>query len=96
MADMKPDELHCCPRSTNQGSLRYFRVFAATMQREWFGIDRLRLDKFMMLARKFVRDLFSLLRGADWCARLRSGSRRTQTWRCSCLHDPRGALSARS
>ena len=38
------------------------------MQREWFGIDRLRLDKFMLLARKFVRALFSMLRDADWCA----------------------------
>lgn len=46
----------------------YFRVFFATMRREWFGIDRLRLDKFMMLVRKFVQQSFVHLRNADWCA----------------------------
>jgi hypothetical protein len=53
-----------------QGGLLYFKVFARTMQREWFGIDRLRLDKFMLLARKFVHQLFALLRQSDWCARV--------------------------
>ena len=36
------------------------------MQREWFGIDRLRLDKFLMLARKFVRQLFVYLQASAW------------------------------
>jgi ribosomal RNA-processing protein 1 len=37
------------------------------MRREWFGIDRLRLDKFMMLVRKFMQQTFVHLRNADWC-----------------------------
>lgn len=62
----------CAPRlmcfRALQGGLLYFKVFAKTMQREWFGIDRLRLDKFMLLVRKFVHQLFALLRQSDWCA----------------------------
>jgi Nucleolar protein,Nop52 len=42
-------------------------MFLATMRREWFGIDRLRLDKFMMLVRKFMQQMFVHLRNADWC-----------------------------
>ena len=37
-----------------------------TVRREWFGIDRLRLDKFMMLVRKFVQQTFVHLRRLDW------------------------------
>ena len=37
---------------------RYFATCLLTMRREWFGIDRLRLDKFMMLVRKMVRHMF--------------------------------------
>lgn len=51
-----------------QGALQYFRIFARTMQREWFGIDKLRLDKFMMLARKFLHQLYTHLQNTGWCA----------------------------
>ncbi|KAL0040673.1 hypothetical protein WJX79_001241 [Trebouxia sp. C0005] len=44
----------------------YFTVFLSTIRREWFGIDRLRLDKFMMLVRKFVRALFLYLQAQKW------------------------------
>ncbi len=46
----------------------YFCVFMRTMQREWHGIDRLRLDKFLVLVRCFVRALFGHLRSSGWCA----------------------------
>eukprot|EP00967_Tisochrysis_lutea_P090663 scaffold129844_cov24-Tisochrysis_lutea.AAC.1 len=36
------------------------------MQREWFNIDRLRLDKFLMLVRKFIGQLFTYLRSHNW------------------------------
>jgi len=44
----------------------YFTVFMHTMRREWFSIDRLRLDKFLMLVRKFMGQLFTYLRSHDW------------------------------
>lgn len=36
------------------------------MRREWFGIDRLRMDKFMMLVRKFLFSLLRRFRQEQW------------------------------
>lgn len=44
----------------------YFTVFIHTMRREWFGIDRLRLDKFLMLVRKFVAQLLACMKARKW------------------------------
>ena len=33
------------------GSLRFAKVFFATMTREWHGIDKFRLDKYVMMFR---------------------------------------------
>lgn len=52
--------------SVLQTAFLYFSVFLGTMRREWFGIDRLRLDKFMMLVRKFVHALFESLQAQKW------------------------------
>ncbi|KAJ3085822.1 hypothetical protein HK102_013797 [Quaeritorhiza haematococci] len=41
--------------------LRYIKTFWKTMVREWYGIDRLRLDKFYMLLRKMHRATFQYL-----------------------------------
>ncbi|KAK9916211.1 hypothetical protein WJX75_000105 [Coccomyxa subellipsoidea] len=54
------------PLMSAEGALLYFKVFAKTMQREWFGIDKLRLDKFMMLVRKFMHQLFVHLQEGGW------------------------------
>lgn len=53
-------------RRAVQVALAYFRVFFTTMRREWFGIDRLRLDKFMVLVRKVVQQTFLYFRQANW------------------------------
>ncbi|KAG1364470.1 ribosomal RNA processing protein 1 [Cocos nucifera] len=45
---------------------RYFEAFVLTIRREWGGIDFLRLDKFYLLNRRFLRHLFLLLRKNDW------------------------------
>lgn len=49
-----------------QAAYLYFTVFINTMRREWGGIDRLRLDKFLMLIRKFVSQMFALLHANEW------------------------------
>ncbi len=51
---------------TLQVALLYFSAFLETMQREWFGIDRLRLDKFLMMVRRFVKQLFVHLHARNW------------------------------
>jgi hypothetical protein len=47
-------------------ALLYFRCFMDTMRREWFGIDRLRLDKFLLLVRRFVARMFVGLARRGW------------------------------
>lgn len=49
-----------------QVSFSYFTCFIRTMRREWFGIDRYRLDKFLMLIRTFVHKLFVYLATKKW------------------------------
>lgn len=56
-----------CPFACAQGAFRYWSLFIATMRREWFSIDKLRLDKFLMLIRKFVHAMFLHLRQHKWC-----------------------------
>eukprot|EP00112_Aurelia_sp_Birch-Aquarium-sp1_P017206 Seg397.20 transcript_id=Seg397.20/GoldUCD/mRNA.D3Y31 product="Ribosomal RNA processing protein 1 B" protein_id=Seg397.20/GoldUCD/D3Y31 len=40
--------------------------FFMTMGREWHGIDRLRLDKFYMLVRKMLKEIFEYLQKKKW------------------------------
>ncbi|KAJ0266471.1 hypothetical protein HA466_0004740 [Hirschfeldia incana] len=47
-------------------AVHYFAVFLFTMRREWSRIDRLRLDKFYLLIRRFLRGLFALMDANSW------------------------------
>ncbi|KAG4162362.1 hypothetical protein ERO13_D01G111500v2 [Gossypium hirsutum] len=47
-------------------SLQYFSVFLLTMRREWTGIDKLRLDKFYLLIRRFLHFFFAMLKRWSW------------------------------
>ncbi|XP_042433436.1 ribosomal RNA processing protein 1 homolog B-like [Zingiber officinale] len=47
-------------------AFRYFEAFLVTIRREWGGIDFLRLDKFYLLIRKFLRHAFLLLKKKAW------------------------------
>eukprot|EP00249_Psilotum_nudum_P016965 c26081_g1_i2 orf=249-2342(+) len=49
-------------------SLEFFKVFLITMRREWTGIDRLRLDKFYLLLRKYLNHMFVALENQGWNA----------------------------
>ena len=37
-----------------------------TEGREWTGIDQWRMDKFMMLVRRFLRQIFTFLKKTEW------------------------------
>lgn len=50
-----------------QVAVRFFAMFLHTMQREWSHIDKLRLDKFMMLIRTFFSHLFEMMAQQQWC-----------------------------
>jgi len=50
----------------NAASFGFLEGFWRTIVREWEGIDRLRMDKYYMLIRRFVNASFRLLMRCDW------------------------------
>ncbi|KFQ51481.1 Ribosomal RNA processing protein 1 B, partial [Nestor notabilis] len=44
----------------------FIQTFWQTMNREWNGIDSLRLDKYYMLMRKILRQSFEVLKRKEW------------------------------
>lgn len=56
--------IHCFANRTQ--SLLYLDTFFKTMAREWFAIDRFRLEKFMMLVRRCFRQGILCARGSEW------------------------------
>jgi len=51
---------------TNDQVFLFAESFFTTMGREWHAIDRWRLDKFLMMLRRFVRCLFAWLNKHRW------------------------------
>ncbi|KAK3273141.1 hypothetical protein CYMTET_18599 [Cymbomonas tetramitiformis] len=72
-ADLQPVQDHLADRMAELlrnlngkvGEL-YFVTFLTTMRREWFGIDKLRMDKFMGLVRRFIGQMFVFLERHNW------------------------------
>ncbi len=46
--------------------LPFVRCALVTLGREWFGLDRWRTDKFMMFARRILRQTFRFSRNSKW------------------------------
>ncbi|KRT79421.1 hypothetical protein AMK59_6968, partial [Oryctes borbonicus] len=47
-------------------SLMFFKCGLQTLGNEWFGIDQLRLDKFLMFVRRLLRQGLIILRHNEW------------------------------
>ncbi|KAK5638984.1 hypothetical protein RI129_013279 [Pyrocoelia pectoralis] len=47
-------------------ALLFFKCGLMTMAIEWFGIDQWRLDKFLMLVRRMLRQCFEFLKKTAW------------------------------
>lgn len=65
---------------------QYYTTFIATMRREWAGIDHLRLDKFLMLVRRFFAAALRQLQANAWCVECAGGEGRA-------VADGRGCMS---
>jgi len=52
--------------TSTSASLMFLGGFWETTVREWNGIDRLRIDKYYMLVRRFVNATFRLLIRTEW------------------------------
>ncbi len=44
----------------------FVKIYFQTIIREWNGIDKWRIDKFMMLMRRILRELFAYLNTQKW------------------------------
>ncbi|KAL3887129.1 hypothetical protein ACJMK2_027083 [Sinanodonta woodiana] len=60
LSDTLSSLLHIFPHVPTQ--FQFLKVFFQTEAREWNGIDRWRLDKFMMLIRRMLREAFQMLK----------------------------------
>ncbi|KAL1121976.1 hypothetical protein AAG570_003384 [Ranatra chinensis] len=56
--------IHCF--SNFSDASMFARCFFQAMSQAWFGIDSFRLDKFMMLLRRFLRQCFDYLSRQGW------------------------------
>lgn len=54
------------PRMQPAMAQLYWSAMLCTLRSEWFALDRHRLNKFLMLVRKFVAAVFTRLAAADW------------------------------
>ena len=57
--------IHCFKADEESAQL-YLRCFLLTLGREWAGIDRHRMDKFMMLTRRMMRQAFVYVAEKNW------------------------------
>lgn len=64
MADEISKIIHCFQKP--EYTFLYIDTFLQTMSREWFGIDRYRLEKFMMFIRKFLHHSFLYVKRKGW------------------------------
>lgn len=64
LADDLANLVHCFENS--KISVQFFGSFLITMAREWFGIDQWRMDKFMMLVRRVLRQILFKLAADGW------------------------------
>ncbi|XP_071957344.1 ribosomal RNA processing protein 1 homolog A-like [Antedon mediterranea] len=51
---------------TTDSALMFFKTFLKTMEREWHGIDRLRMDKYYMFIRRLFREQLEFVKQNHW------------------------------
>ncbi|KAF2885464.1 hypothetical protein ILUMI_20744 [Ignelater luminosus] len=52
--------------SNAETALLFFKCGLIVLSTEWFGIDQLRLDKFLMFVRRILRQVFEVLKDNCW------------------------------
>jgi len=63
LADDLASLVHILPPAT---TIPFLRAFWQTMQREWTNIDVLRMEKFLLLTRRYLAASFEVMRKAGW------------------------------
>jgi ribosomal RNA-processing protein 1 len=67
LADSLADLVSVLPQGT---VIHFLRAHWQTMQREWTNIDVLRMEKFLLLTRRYLGATFQVLQRGDWEATL--------------------------
>ncbi|XP_044260629.1 ribosomal RNA processing protein 1 homolog [Tribolium madens] len=49
-----------------EGAVLFYKCGMTILMNEWFGIDQLRLDKFLMFVRRLLRQAFFILKNQNW------------------------------
>ena len=70
LAQNMSELVHCFKAGDRDLVMRFLRAFFQTMRREWLGIDKFRLDKYLSLLRKQLHEVFLYLRQAGWATPL--------------------------
>lgn len=55
-----------CLNNSDKQVMLFVRVYFITIIREWIGIDKWRIDKFLMLIRCMIRKIFGYLNSKKW------------------------------
>jgi ribosomal RNA-processing protein 1 len=63
LADSLADLVSVLPAGT---IIPFLRAYWQTMQREWTNIDVLRMEKFLLLTRRYLGATFKVLQGGEW------------------------------
>jgi ribosomal RNA-processing protein 1 len=63
LADSLADLVSVLPEGT---VIPFLRAYWQTMQREWTNIDVLRMEKFLLLTRRYLGAVFQVLRRGNW------------------------------
>lgn len=61
-----PTDLEIAQLVTTRGGLTFWKGFWLAIRREWHGVDRHRIDKYLMLIRRYVERGLRLLQRVKW------------------------------
>jgi ribosomal RNA-processing protein 1 len=65
-ASLCADLASLLPLLPTSAQVPFLRAFWQTMAREWTNIDVLRMEKFLLLVRRYVEAMFALMEEAGW------------------------------
>jgi len=66
LAQRLAEIIHVFPKDKPEKSILYFKIFLVTIAKKWPELDRLRIDKFYSLIRKFITQMFIYCVNSDF------------------------------
>ena len=82
---------HLIHSFSGENALAFIECGLLTEGREWVGIDQWRMDKFMMLTRRYIRQIFTYLAKSNW----EEVKKITEIFSSSVISNPKATLGFR-